>query len=68
MRDWNAVVGEGRDGREVEEFGLGKRNDRGQALIDFCKRSKLIVTHTWFQHERRKDIHGRDLETQEDIN
>ena len=54
MGDWNAVIGEGRDAREVGEFGLGKRNDRGQALIDFCKRSKLIVTNTWFQHEKRR--------------
>ena len=27
MGDWNAVIGEGRDAREVGEFGLGKRND-----------------------------------------
>ena len=44
----------GKDGREVREFGLGKRNDRGQALIDLCKRSKLIVTNTWFQREKRR--------------
>src|ERR1051325_7480407 len=30
MGDMNAVVGEGRDGMEVEKFGLGKRNDRGE--------------------------------------
>ena len=53
MGDWNAVAEEGRDGKEVREFGLGMRNDSGQALIDFCKRSKLIVTNTWFQHEKR---------------
>ena len=28
MGDWNAVVGEGQDGAEVGQFGLGKRNER----------------------------------------
>jgi exonuclease III len=51
MGDWNAVVGEGREEKEVGEFGLGKRNERGQALVDFCKRSKMMVTNTWFEHE-----------------
>ncbi|KAJ4450724.1 hypothetical protein ANN_02154 [Periplaneta americana] len=32
MGDWNAVVGEGQDGRTVEKYGLGKRNDRGEYL------------------------------------
>ena len=27
MGDWNAIVGQGREGREVGEFGLGLRND-----------------------------------------
>ena len=29
MGDWNAIVGEGKDGKEIGEFGLGKWNDRG---------------------------------------
>jgi len=27
MGDWNAVVGEGRDGNEIGQFGLGTRNE-----------------------------------------
>jgi exonuclease III len=27
MRDFNALVGKGREGREVGDFGLGKRNE-----------------------------------------
>jgi len=52
--DWNAVVGKGRDNLEVGEFGLGKRNERGQTLVDFCKRTKMMVTNTWFEHENRR--------------
>jgi endonuclease/exonuclease/phosphatase family metal-dependent hydrolase len=54
MGDWNAVVGEGREGNVIGEFGLGKRNERGQELVNFCKRMKLVVTNTWFRHEKRR--------------
>ena len=50
MGDWNAVVGEGRDDKEVGSFELGNRNGRGQMLLEFCRRKKLMVTNTWFQH------------------
>jgi hypothetical protein len=36
MGDFNAIVGEGRDGREVGEFGLGKRTIRGERVVEFC--------------------------------
>ena len=54
MGDWNAVVGEGGESNEVGQFGLGKRNERGQTLVDFCKRSKMVITNTWFKHEKRR--------------
>jgi hypothetical protein len=54
LGDWNAVVGEGKDGKEAGEFGLGKRNERGQELVNFCKRLKLVVTNTWYMHEKRR--------------
>jgi len=54
MGDWNAVVGEGRDEREVGSFGLGQRNERGDRLVEFCKKNKFVATNTWFKQEKRR--------------
>lgn len=55
MGDFNAVVGEGEDGKEVGKFGLGVRNERGDKLVEFCRRNRFVVTNTWFhQHRRRR--------------
>lgn len=54
LGDWNAVVGEGRVEKEVGSFGLGNRNERGEKLIEFCKRRKLMVTNTWFEQPSRR--------------
>ena len=45
MGDFNARVGEGSDGKVIGKYGLGKRNDRGQMLSDFCKKNQLVVTN-----------------------
>lgn len=36
MGDFNDIVRERKEGREFGKFGLGKRNDRGEILIEFC--------------------------------
>src|SRR5580692_11321670 len=54
MGDWNAIVGEGRDELVIGKFGLGVRNERGERIIEFCKRNKLVVTNTWFEQEKRR--------------
>jgi exonuclease III len=41
MGDWNAVVGEGREGKEIGEHGLGSRNERGEKLVDFVNETNL---------------------------
>ena len=33
---------------------MGKRNERGERLLEFCKTNKLMVTNTWFQQEKRR--------------
>ena len=47
-------MGEGGDGREIGNFGLGKRNDRGQTMVEFCKRNNMTITNTRFEHEKRR--------------
>lgn len=54
MGDFNAVIGEGKDQSEVGEFGLGQRNERGEMLVDFCRRTKLFASNTWFKHHKRR--------------
>ncbi len=54
MGDFNASVGEGRDDNVIGKYGLGKRNERGQVLSDFCKKRQLVVTNTWYQQEKRR--------------
>lgn len=54
MGDWNAVIGEGEQGREIGKYGHGKRNERGEKLVEFCRAKKLMATNTWFEQENRR--------------
>ena len=38
----------------VGTFGLGKRNERGKMLIDFCKQRDLVVVNTWIKKNKMK--------------
>jgi len=38
----------------VVPFGLGRRNERGKILINFCKQHDLIVMYTWFKKRKTK--------------
>jgi exonuclease III len=46
MGDWNSVVGDKAHHNTVGPYGLGRRNERGQMLIDFCERYGLVITNT----------------------
>ena len=54
--DFNARVGE--DATETDvlgKYGHGKRNDRGQTLVDFCAEHRLVVSNTLFRlHNRHR--------------
>ncbi|XP_008178606.1 uncharacterized protein LOC103307918 [Acyrthosiphon pisum] len=54
MGDWNAIVGESTDGREVGKYGLGTRNERGDRLVEFCRQHDLIITNTLFMNHKRR--------------
>ena len=49
LGDWNSIVGDESYQNIVGSHGVGRQNDRGQMLIDFCERNGLIVTNTWFK-------------------
>ena len=54
MGDLNAKVGDERFQNIVGMHGLGRRNERGEQLIQFCQENKLIIANTWFHQPVRK--------------
>jgi hypothetical protein len=46
MGGWNGAVGDESYGDTAGPHGLGRKNHRGQMLINFCERNGLIVTNT----------------------
>jgi hypothetical protein len=54
MGDWNSVVGDEPYRNIVGTYGRGKKNHRGQMLINFCERNGLIFTNTWFRKPKRR--------------
>ncbi|XP_026681174.1 craniofacial development protein 2-like [Diaphorina citri] len=49
LGDWNASVGEGKVHGITGDYGYGRKNDRGQRLIDYCNGRGFIITNTLFQ-------------------
>ena len=47
--DLNGHLGEEKNGDEkcMGKHGLGKRNNKGQAVVDFAKRRELAITNTF---------------------
>ena len=54
MGDWNSVVGDESYRNTGGPHGIGRKNDRGQMLINFCERNGLIVTNTWLRKPKRR--------------
>lgn len=62
MGDLDAKVGNEKYPSIVGAHGQGKRNERGEQMIHFCQRDKLLIPNTWFQQPARKFTHGKVLE------
>jgi hypothetical protein len=54
MGEWNSVVGNESYRNIVGPHGLGRKNHRGQMLINFCERNGLIIINTWFRKPKRR--------------
>jgi len=54
MGDFSAVVGEGKEGKYVGHYGLGCCNQRGEKLMEFCRRREMCTTNTWFCQDKRR--------------
>jgi exonuclease III len=52
--DWNSVVADKAHHNICGLYGLGRRNQRGQMLIDFCKRNRLVIKNTFFKKPKRR--------------
>ncbi|KAF2897194.1 hypothetical protein ILUMI_08980 [Ignelater luminosus] len=43
------IMGEQAEEKVAEAFGLGRRNERGNRLIQFCPKHKMTIANTLFQ-------------------
>jgi len=55
MGDLSTIVGEGEKIKNiVGKYELGKRNDRGDRLVEFCAKHDLVITNTCFYHHPKR--------------
>lgn len=47
----------------IGKFGLGKQNERGRRLLEFCKQINMIITNTFLKLKKEKDTHEKRLVT-----
>ena len=52
--DWNAKVASQETPGVTGKFGLGKQNEAGQSLIEFCQENALVIANTLFQQHKRR--------------
>ena len=67
MGEWNSVVGDEPYRNIAGPHGLGRKNHRGQMLINFCERNGLIVTTHGSGSLREDCTHGRNQKIGVDI-
>ena len=47
MGDFNSSVGEGEKADVVGSFGYGRRNEKGQLLVDYCMEKRFVIRSTF---------------------
>ena len=52
--DSNAMVGERSEEKTAEKYGLGKRNQKGERLVNFFKENEYVITNTFFKNHNKK--------------
>ena len=54
MSDMNAKNGQGKYADIVGNWGLGKRNERGDRLVEIAEKNNMCIMNTWFSQPPRK--------------
>lgn len=55
MGDFNAKIGRTLESEEyVGKYGLGRKNERGHALVNFLEQKKLYAANTFFQKKNQR--------------
>ena len=52
--DFKAKAGVGEDPPVVGKFGLGKRIEAGNRLVQFCQEDRLLIANTLFEQRKRR--------------
>ena len=54
LGDFNVRVGTIKTDKIFGPFGLGDRNERGEALAIWCRCYNMVLMNTWFKNHSRK--------------
>ena len=52
--DWSAKLGSQETPGVTGKFGLGRQNEAGQRLIEFCQENAQVIANTLFQQHKRR--------------
>ena len=54
MGDWNSAVADKSWRNILGPQGLGRRNQSGQMLVEFCDKNKLVIINILFKKPKRR--------------
>ena len=67
--DFNGHIGASPEGFEGIHggFGMGRRNNGGRRLLEYCTETKLVVANTWFKNAKKATFRSAGAETEIDF-